>query len=378
MTLKTPAGLGALICAATLCSLSAARAADYTYSTLLSPDHPQNVFGGPPWADGIREATNGEVDFQIFAGGVLLPGGEVLEGLSQGVADAAFVTAGYIPAQMPLWALIGDMGWIEPDMAIITMAATEFGILDEYGMRDWQDNNVVFGGDLSTGPYVFHCRGEPKTLADFKGLRIRTAGNGWARFAEYIGAVPVNLTFADIYSSLERGALDCAALDEAQIIEASRTGEVVDSIVALPMGPFFSQATWAFNEQFWSGLTAAQREAIFDQNAHIIAKYLVGMGETIQRNYDGGRDRGVTILEPADDLIAKAAEFVADDVGGLAAIAESRGVTDYQAALASFTELVEKWRGLLDGVDRTDEAALYDLARSEIFDKIDYETYRVE
>lgn len=228
------------------------RSADYTYSTLLQPDHPQTVLGGDPWAHALREASNGEIDFQIFAGGVLLPGGDVLEGLADGVADAAFVTAGYIPAQMPIWALIGDMGRIEPDMAAISMAATEFGLLDEYGMRDWENNDEIFGGNLSTGQYVFHCRGTPNELDDFKGLSIRTAGNGWARFAEYISAVPVNLTSGEIYASLERGALDYVALDEAQITEGARTGEVVDSIIKLPMGPFFSHATWAFNERFWA------------------------------------------------------------------------------------------------------------------------------
>jgi TRAP-type C4-dicarboxylate transport system substrate-binding protein len=353
--------------------------AEATYSTILTPDHPQTVYAGYPWADAIRERTGGAVDIKIYPGGSILPADGILRGMAEGVADSGFITAGFVPAEMPLWAAIGDMGWKKPNMHVITMAATEFGLLDEYGSRDWVNNNVVFGGTLSTTDYVFHCKGEPKSLADFQGLQVRTPGNAWARFVEYIGAVPVNLVFAEVYPALERGAIDCAAFDKTQIIEAARTGEVVDSLNMLAMGPFFAQATWAFNEQFWASLTPDQRRVIFEENARAMARYLVVMEtEVVIKHIEGGKKLGLAFNEPAADLQAKYDEFVAAGIGGLAEIAKERGVPDYEQGFAHFETLLTKWESLLQGVDVKDEEALYQLIMTNIYDKLDPATYRVE
>jgi TRAP-type mannitol/chloroaromatic compound transport system substrate-binding protein len=50
-------------------------------------------------------------------------------------------------------------------------------------------------------------RNEVKTLADFKGLKMRIPGLGGQVMAR-IGAVPQNLPGGDIYPALERGAID--------------------------------------------------------------------------------------------------------------------------------------------------------------------------
>lgn len=355
-----------------------ATAEEYTFSTFLGPNHQITMFMHMPWAEAIKERTGGEVDFKVYVGGTILPGTGVLQGVAQGVAHGGFVTAGYVPAEMPVWNIIGDAGWRANSDYAVTLAATEFGILNKRGHGEWDRNGVVFLGSASTPLYSYLCRGTPKTAADFNGLRIRTAGNGWARFAEYIKAVPVNVSFTETYSALERGALECANLDPTHMFNGAQVAEVINSVVRLPMGPFFSQAVWAFNKDFWAGLTAEQRKIIIEESARSIVRLHQEQDKLVADNYKQAKEKGIEIIDPSEDLVAAKDAFVANDVGGLSKIAEERGVPDYKQALDEFSALLAKWDGLLAEADLEDPDAMYDLVMSEIYSKIDPATYGIE
>ena len=48
-----------------------------------------------------------------------------------------------------------------------------------------------------------------RTLADFKGLKVRTFGAVNPKMFIKLGAVPVNLSFTEAYGALQKGTLDC-------------------------------------------------------------------------------------------------------------------------------------------------------------------------
>ena len=373
INLRTLAGSTALVLAA-----APALAAHYTFSTFLGPNHPITLNLHVPWAEDVAERTDGEIDFEVYVGGAILPGNGVLQGVAQNVAQGGFITAGYVPAEMPVWNVIGDVAWEASSDYAVTLAATEFGLLNQLGHDEWTGNGVVFTGSASTVMYSYLCRGEPKSLEDFEGLRIRTAGNGWARFAESIGAVPVNVSYTETYSALERGAIECTNLDPTHLYNGAQVAEVVDSVVMLPMGPFFSQAAWAFNQSFWNDLSAEQRRIIFEESARSLVRLHDAQDKMLEDNLAQARENGLAVIEPAEDLVAAKDAFVADGIGGLAKIAENRGVANYQQAIDEFSALLTKWDGLLAENDRDDPEAMYDLIMTELYDKLDPETYGVE
>jgi hypothetical protein len=54
---------------------------------------------------------------------------------------------------------------------------------------------------------------------------------------------------------------------------------------------------------------------------------------------------------------------------------DNYGIKDAGARIATFKGLIEKWRGLIDGVDKTDVAAVTALYKQEIWDKVDAKTH---
>ena len=87
-----------------------------------------------------------------------------------------------------------------------------------------------------------------------------------------------------------------------------------------------------------------------------------------------GAEAGLQFVEPSEKLTAFVNDFAANDVASAAKAAEEQyGVQDAAAKLASLEALVEKWEGLL--ADVNDPAEVEALIQSEIWSKVDFETY---
>src|SRR5207245_2668166 len=66
---------------------------------------------------------------------------------------------------------------------------------------------------VGSNPYpaqIVFCRKAVKDLADLKGRKVRTFGPTLNDLMSAIGATPVSLAYAETYTALERGVVDCA------------------------------------------------------------------------------------------------------------------------------------------------------------------------
>ena len=155
----------------------------------------------------VAAATGGKFQIQVFAGGEIVPGLQVLDAVQNGTVQCGHTAPYYFSGKDPAFAL---------DTAV------PFG-LNARQMNAWQ----LFGGglelfrDFYKGYNVYNIpagntgaqmggwyRKEIKTLADLKGLKMRigslVAGNVMAK----IGVVPQQLAAGDIYPALEKGTID--------------------------------------------------------------------------------------------------------------------------------------------------------------------------
>ena len=87
---------------------------------------------------------------------------------------------------------------------------------------------------------------------------------------------------------------------------------------------------------------------------------------------------GVTIVN-SDELEAAYEEWVAGDSATAKELAKSKfGIEDPEALHATFQTYIDKWKGLMGDMDRTDEAALAALLKANLYDPIDVSTYGME
>lgn len=365
--------------AASLTGLAAGAQAQQMLSTWLEPNHIITIEGHQGWADLVREATGGELDFEVFVGGALIPAKSTMQGTADGLAQVGFHTATYTPSDLPVSNALADMGFETPDAYVMSFAFGDFMMNDEAGYNDWRKNGVIFGGSYSTPIYYFICREEVETLEDIKGKRVRMPGGGWARFGQEIGVVGVNVPSSEIYTAFERGSVDCTASDPTHLTSGATLKEVANSVTLLKMSPFYAGVTYAYNPTFWKGLSEEQRRALFDQSALAMARMQIAYDQQAEAALEEAKEAGIKLIEPGESLQSAYDEWVANGVGGMAEIAEStHGVENPEDLYQRFRTYVDKWQGLLEGVDRHDEEAVAALLRENLFDQIDVASYGIE
>jgi TRAP-type transport system periplasmic protein len=353
-----------------------ASAETYRASTFFQPAHPQAA-AFIEFAEAVEEATNGEVKFEVHTGGALLPAEATLSGLRDHIVDLGHHPATYTPSELPKSNAIADLSFMHPDPLATAFAATEFNLLNPAMQEEWQRNGVVFGVGLATPPYVLMCRTEVAEAEDLRGLRIRLPGGAWDRLGEYAGAIPVSVPSSEMYTGLDRGSLDCT-VNVGDALRGFSLYDVVSHVNTTELGVYFAGFHYGYNPNFWRGISAENRRILFEQMARSSVRMQIEWERVADEVIAGAPEHGVTVVEPTDSMRELVESFAEQDLAEIERLAvEHHGIENPSELLSGFVETVEKWVGLLDGVDRQDEDALVELLISEVYDKLDPETYGI-
>jgi TRAP-type C4-dicarboxylate transport system substrate-binding protein len=351
----------------------------YPASMWLAPTHIITVNGYTNWAIAVKKATNGEIDFEVYVGGSLLPAKETLKGVADGVAVVGMIAAAYTPTLMPLDNIINDLAFTNENAMAAAFAVTELKFTHPNFHAEYANNGLVFGGGYSTPLYHFLCTSEIKSKDDVAGKKIRTVGMAFVRFIKEAGGVPVSVPFTEIYSGMERGSLDCTMADSTALSSGAKLWEVTKSINTLPLGTQLSGATWIYNKDFWKGLSAKHRRLLLDESAVAFVRLQLDYDRQVASAEKGSMDRGITFIEPDESLKSLKKDFSEIFIKTLPKVSmEDRKVTDPSDIIQKYLKLVNKYVEILSKVDTMDEAALVDIAKREIFNKVDEKSYGLD
>lgn len=240
-------------------ALTPAQARTLSYATSSPPteDRPANQVLRW-WADEVKRQTDGEIDIQIHWMQSLLKLKDAAQGVSAGVADIAPLIPEYTQAKMPLW----------------TLSATGLGSGDHYvageawqRVRDQNDalrveeerNNMKYIAHYTGGASVLMSATRPYlTPDDFAGDKVRlTARAVRAAQLEDWPVTPVNLTFGELYSGLQRGTVDGSQSYLTYLIPYKHY-EVVKHVVEPELGQ--TMVAVMMNRNTWQSLTPEQQQ----------------------------------------------------------------------------------------------------------------------
>jgi len=326
----------------------------------------------------VEEATGGDLTFDLHVGGALLPLATTLEGLRDGLADVGNVVSAYIPSSMPKNNVVADVGLVLEDHMAASFAITEMNLLNEVLQEEWQSFDVVFGGGFSTPPYLMLCVPEIRTLADVEGKKMRTASGSHVDLVNLMKGEPVSVSFNDAYTGLERGSLDCILGSAENLGTGFKLWDVIGSVTMIPLGTHISGGAWIYNKSTWGGLTDLQRKSLLEQMAVAGVRRQMAYDVEIGQSLEGSWERGVERIEPDETLSNMVDEYKATFIANLPGESESKRnvpAAEAKALIDDFQQIYGRWQGLLEGVDRTDEAALVALVQAEIYDKINPAEY---
>lgn len=369
-------GLLAATLATGLAFSQSALAVDFIGSIWYPQSHPLDHIGYELWAEKVVQRSNGELNPNIFYGTALLPPQAHLSGLQDGIAQVTHHAGTYTPSDLPEDNVISMLAMGIDDTVAVAMAMTDFGLTDPDMQARYKHLGIVFGGGFATPQYILMCKTEIKTLEDLKGLKIRTPGAVQADWARSVGAVPVTVPSTEMFTGLEKGQLDCAS-NAGNDLKTRSLWDVAKHTNMVSLGLYFHGWEYAFNRDFWKGLSPAHRRVFLDTMAESIPETMIGYVGLTDEVLAEAPSHGVEIHHPDPEVQQSVFDFAAS-AGKATAIQvgkEKFGMENPEALVDRFLATYAKWQGLLAGVDRKDAAALTAVFKANLFDKIDETTY---
>lgn len=323
----------------------------------------------------VGEKSNGAMKFEVYPGGSLLPAKGTLEGIQNGVAHLANITAAYIPSKMPVDFVTADMSFIADDQMALAFAKTEVAFFNEQMQKELQNLDIVFATGFSIGIYNLICGFEAKSAADFNGRKVRTSSDAQVEFIDRLGGVAVSAPANEIYTGIQRGTLDCTAGTPLFLTDFFKLSEVAKSVYLIPLGSN-ANGGYYFSQDFWQSRSEAERRILLDAMADATASSMTAWSDNIDKAWKASMDAGIDLVQPETEALEALTRFTAEYVPTVATTAvEKRGIEDPTPLINDFTAAVKKWKGLLAGIDRNDSAAVAGLLKQEIFNKVDVKTY---
>jgi len=219
----------------------------------------------------VKERTGGKFNITI---GYSTFGGEkeILDILNSGGLQMTTICSSYHPDKHPAYTGL-DLPFLPlPDFD------TQWAVHDAYHAHPYIQkelagwNAMPYSSNLLP-QYEFIGKGKsPKSLADFKGMRVRAIG-GIGAAMKNIGAVPTSVPATEVYTSIERGTVEAASFPSTYAHAAYKIHEV-GSWFTTNLAPGTQACPTLINRNAWAQIPA-QYQKLFEDARPMVKQALV-------------------------------------------------------------------------------------------------------
>ncbi len=272
---------------------------------------PLMEIGAQAFADKVKLFTEGRVEIQVFPGGQLGSALKVAETVRNGVAEVGHTWMGYDWGQDKATVVFGGFAGSMDSEHMLHWLYEAGGAEMWAQFRDEKFGVVSMPLFIRTAEVFLHSRKPVRTLADLQGLKLRTAG-AWLEMAKDLGAAPVTMPGGEVYTSLERGAID--ATEWGTLWENISPGfhkiakYVIIPGVHQPVAPFEVM----FNKEAWSKISDLDRTLIQQAAKLVTFESWTRIGQEDAKALDFYRKAGNEIIE-LDVAVQKQTKKIANE-----------------------------------------------------------------
>jgi TRAP-type mannitol/chloroaromatic compound transport system substrate-binding protein len=291
-------------------------------------------------AERVRSLSGGRIDITVYAAGEVVPAFEVLGAVGNGVADIGHTASFYWQGKMPAAAFFTTVPFgLTPAEHVAWVDAGG-------GQALWDELYAPFGVKPFMGGNTGVCMGgwfrrEIATLADLRGLKLRSLGLGGEVYRR-LGATPQTTPPAEILVSLQSGVIDGAEF----------VGPGTDIALGLyRVAPFYYYP--GFNKpngtgecivalKVWNELSS-ELKAVVAHACAAEANFALAEMERLNAQALAAltAEHGVKLAAFSDDLIAAARKQAGDVVGEIAT--RSAIADKVHASYMAFRERSAPW-----------------------------------
>lgn len=252
--------------------------------------------GAQAFADRVKALSNGRIEIEVYPAGTLGPGLKVSETVANGVADMGHTWIGYDWGVDQTAVLFGGYAGSFDSERMLHWLYRGGGAELQADWRKEKFNLVSMPLFIRTAEVFLHSRKPVATLEDLAGLKLRTAG-AWLEISKGMGAAPVTMPGGDVYTALERGAIDATewgTLWENQAPGFHRiTKYVVIPGAHQPTAPF----ELVINPDSWDELSDSDKELVREAAFSTTINSWLTIGQEDAKALAFFREQGNEIIE---------------------------------------------------------------------------------
>ncbi len=281
-----------------------------SYANFFPPTHIQSKLADS-WCKEVEARTNGKVKINYYPGGTLTKAKQTYDGVVEGIADIGMSVLAYSRGRFPVMAAVDLPLGYNSGVQATTVANA---VYNEFKPREFRDvQPMYFHGH---GPGLLFTTPKPvKSLADIKGMKIRSTGNS-AKLVKALGGTPVAQSMPTCYQSLQKGVVD-GSMHPMESNKGWKLAEVVkfgsDSQPVAYTTTFFV----VMSKDKWAELDAETQKIITEINAEWAIKHGEAWDEADKAGLEFFEAQGGTMVKLTDpDAWTEAALPVIEDYHG--------------------------------------------------------------
>ena len=304
--------IGALAIMLLLPSMVVAQPVELKLSFFASEQIDTFQFGVKPFVDAVNAEGRGVVAVKVYADGKLSKSvAEQAQLVTSGAADIAWVVPGQTPYRFPDNQAL-EMPGLFRDVREGTLVYTR--LIAANALRGYGDYFVI--GAYASAPSIIHSRKPISSLADLKGLKVRTNNPIEAESVARLGATPTIMPASMLADALAKGTVDAAIMS--------------------PTGLFQFGAANAARHHYLLGIGAAPLLVLMNRRKF---DGLPPAGQALIRKYSGERAAAIWI----DSFGASEQQSIDRIKSDPQRTAVEPAAADREAAQRVYDALIEEW-----------------------------------
>ncbi len=204
-----------------------------------------------PWCDKIAKDSNNRLKCQIYPAMQL--GGappQLIDQVKDGVADIVWTLPGYTAGRFPLMEVF-ELPFMSVSAEATSQAAWDY--YEKYAQKEFPGIKMIAVNVHDNG-FINTRERQVKTMADFKGLKMRAPTRQTNKLLAALGASPVAMPLPALSDALSKGVIDGYLLP----------WEVIPSIKAHELTKYHSETDPKARALYTAVFTLAMNQAKYD------------------------------------------------------------------------------------------------------------------
>lgn len=310
------------------------------YSNWLPDGYPVRTQILEPWMAEVAKVTQGRVKIEATPKVVGSVPGQ-FDAVRDGLADVALIVPGYTPGRFELTELfeLPFLGDVARSRSVATYRIYEKE-LARYNEFKGVHVLSVFTGSVAQ---LYTSKKEVRTVADFKGLKLRSPQPATSQAIGLLGAVPIAKPVPEIYELASSGVIDGGVI-VAETIVGFKLMDVLKRVTIVPGGLANTTLLVAMNPAKWNSLSKEDQAAITKVSGEALAS-------VAGRVHDESQQAAMEQIVKGNAVIQKASPALAEELKTLLAPVEKTWAEKARKkGVANPEQLVDQLRKEIDAV----------------------------